>query len=399
MRLLFVLAKAPLPATSGDTVRNAALLRAARRVATRLAVVALPQGQGDGARPPEESAGATLADDLALVGAPMESYLRSPVERARSVLGRPYHDAVGRSAPLRRAVAERLAAHDYDVVVASQLYVVSAVPAEWRGRTVFDTHNVEVVRTAAFLAHRGRAFRLAAPSVVAGVRRLERHAVRSSAVTLACSDHDADQLRAMAPGADVRVVPNGADVPAVPKEQRPDGRTALFLASLSSSANVDSLVHLVDDVLPHLPADVVVQVAGSGAGPDAEAVLARADGRLTFLGQVSDARATMAQADLLLVPLRVGSGTRLKVLEAFAVGLPVVATPKAVEGLLVQPGTHATVAADPRAFAGEVVALLGSVRRRQDMAAAARELLERTASWDAITPGFVAALQDVAARA
>ena len=396
MRLLFVLAKAPLPATSGDTVRNVALLRAARRVATRLDVVALPQGQAGG--PPPDDPADTLTDDLVVVGAPMERYLRSPVERARSVLGRPYHDAVGRSAPLRRAVTERLATHEYDVVVVGQLYVVSAVPRAWRRRTVFDTHNVELVRTAAFLEHRGGPFRLAAPSVVAGVRRLERDAVRSSAVTLACSDHDADQLREMAPGADVRVVPNGADVPAVPMEQRPHGRTALFLASLSSSANVDSLEHLVDDVLPHLPPDVVVQVAGSGAGPDAEAVLARAGDRVTVLGQVPDARAAMAAADLLLVPLRVGSGTRLKVLEAFAVGLPVVATPKAVEGLPVQAGTHAAVAADPQDFAREVVALLGSVQRRRDLAGAARRLLERTASWDAVTPGFLTALQDAATR-
>ncbi|WP_369140796.1 glycosyltransferase family 4 protein [Modestobacter versicolor] len=396
MRLLFVLARVNLPATSGDTVRHVALLRAARRVADRLDVVTLPHGDLDPAAP--AGAAGDLVDDLVVVGEPMERYLRAPAERARSVLGRPYHDAVGRSGPLRRAVAARLAAHEYDAVVAGQLYVVSAVPAQWRSRTVFDTHNVETERTASFLALRGGPFRLAAPSVVAGVRRLERGAVRSSAVTIACSDHDAAQLRAMAPGADVRVVPNGADLPATPKEQRPDGRTALLLASLSSSANVDSLVHLVDDVLPNLPPDVVVQVAGSGAGRDAEAVLARAGGRVTFLGEVPDAREAMRQADVLLVPLRVGSGTRVKVLEAFALGLPVVATPKAVEGLPVRAGTHAAVAADPRAFAGHVVRLLDSVQARREMADAARELVGRTASWDAVTPAFVASLQDAAGR-
>ncbi len=397
VRLLFVLARVPSPAISGDTVRNAALLRAARRVATRLDVVALPLGQqGDAA--PGENALATLADHLVVTGQPMERYLRNPLERVRSVLGRPYHDAVGRAAPLRDAVAAQLAATDYDVVVAEQLYVMSAVPAAWRARTVFDTHNVETERTGDFLRHRGGPYRLTVPSVVAGVRRLERGAVRTCAVTVACSDHDAAGLRALAPGADVRVVPNGADLPERPMRHRPEGRTALFLASLSSGANVDSLAHLVDDVLPHLPADVVVQVAGSGAGPDTEAVLARAAGRVTFLGQVPDARAAMAAADVLVVPLRVGSGTRVKVVEALGTGLPVVATPKAVEGLPVQAGVHAAVATEPRDLAREVVALLDSVERRRAMSAAARELVERTASWEAVTPEFVRALEDVAGR-
>jgi glycosyltransferase involved in cell wall biosynthesis len=388
VRLLFVLARVPSPAISGDTVRNAALLRAARRVATRLDVVALPLGQqGDPA--PGENALATLADHLVVTGRPMERYLRNPLERVRSVLGRPYHDAVGRAAPLRDAVAAQLAATDYDVVVAEQLYVMSAVPAAWRARTVFDTHNVETERTGDFLRHRGGPYRLTVPSVVAGVRRLERGAVRTCAVTVACSDHDAAGLRALAPG---------ADLPERPMRHRPEGRTALFLASLSSGANVDSLAHLVDDVLPHLPADVVVQVAGSGAGPDTEAVLARAAGRVTFLGQVPDARAAMAAADVLVVPLRVGSGTRVKVVEALGTGLPVVATPKAVEGLPVQAGVHAAVATEPRDLAREVVALLDSVERRRAMSAAARELVERTASWDAVTPEFVRALEDVAGR-
>ncbi len=389
-----MLSRVPMPATSGDTLRNLALLRAARSVASRLDVVALPQTSDPGAAQ-GRGALAGLVDELVVTGEPMERYLRSPVQRARSVLGRPYHQAVGRSRPLRRAVAGQLAAGGYDVVVAAQLHVIGAVPAAWRARTVFDTHNVETARTAAFLAHRRGVYRVAAAPVVAGVRRLERAMVRDCAVTLACSDHDADQLRALAPGAEVRVLPNGADVPPRLKEQRPAGRTVLWLASLSSSANVDSLAHLVDDVLPHLPDDVVVQVAGSGAGPDAAAVLARAGDRVSFLGEVPDARTAMLGADLLLVPLRVGSGTRLKVLEAFAVGLPVVATPKAVEGLLVEPGTHAALAQDPRAFAAEVDRLLASVELRRQLAGAARDLVERTASWDAIAPSFRAALADV----
>lgn len=325
----------------------------------------------------------------------MGDYLRAPRSRALSALGRPYHDAVGRSRWLHTSVGKQLSAKTYDVIVASQLFVASAIPANVRTKAIFDSHNVETVRTRDSLVHRGGLAMAASSAIVASVARLERRTIRTFATTVACSQHDADLFRGMAPEANIEIVPNGSDMPAELAVTRPAGRTILFMASLSSSANVDSLAHLIDDVLPHLPPDVVVHVAGSGAGPDAQAVLARADSRVRYLGYVLDAHEAMRKADVMIVPLRVGSGTRLKILEAFAVGVPVATTPKGSEGLPIQPGVHAAIAAEPREMARQVAALLDHPEQRAAMARAARQFVERTSEWTAITERFVDVLRQV----
>jgi glycosyltransferase involved in cell wall biosynthesis len=387
----------PLPTSSGDTIRNWAMIRAVRRAADRLDIVSLSQPRGEEAR-----AGAAevreLVDHLELGDEVMSDLLRAPGNRLRSLLGRPYHDAVGRSAFLREAVRERLRSQEYDAVVVSQIFVVSALPERERGRAVLDTHNVETERMRLVLGKRGGAAALAGRPLLAGVARLERAALRTCAVTVACSDRDAAQLRELEPTADVRVVANPLDLPEQVKEQRERANTLLFLASLDYSANIDSLEHLVDDVLPHLPPEVVVQVAGSNAGPAAEAVLARAGGRVQYLGYVPDARATMRDADVFIVPLRFGSGVRLKIPEALGVGLPVVTTPKGCEGLPTRSGEHLVIAEDPAEFARAAVDLLASVDRRRALAAAGRAMVEQQASWSTVTSSFVDTVSEVAAR-
>jgi glycosyltransferase involved in cell wall biosynthesis len=152
----------------------------------------------------------------------------------------------------------------------------------------------------------------------------------------------------------------------------------------------------VDEVLPRLPIEIGIDVAGSNARPAVAKILARARGRVRYLGQVPDARRVMSDAGALLVPLLTGGGTRLKVLEAFAVGLPVVGTSKGVEGIDVHAGVHAAVADTAPGFADAIVSVLQNPGEAARMARSARTLVEEQFDWNSLGPRFTKLLTEAA---
>ncbi len=396
MRVLYLTGKLPVPANSGDALRNLALLRAARTVATRLDLVTLPQGRGavidDGLSLTEG-----ICDSVTVVGRAIGDQLGRPVNRLRTVLGRPYYHSVGDAPDVRTAVRSRLAAVPYDVVVVGQIFLASALPSDVLPRTVYDSHNVHHLRMQESLGHSRLLPERVRDRIVRQVHDQEAGMVGQVAATVACSERDAVELAGMRPGARVTVIPNGTSVDAAPRHTGAAGRP-LFLASLDASANIEALAHLVDDVLPHLRADVRVDVAGSNARPVVDAIITRSGGRLRYLGEVEDARATMARGRALLVPLRTGEGTRLKVLEAFAVGLPVVSTTKGVEGIPVTHDRHALIADDPAHFATAVHRLIDTPAVGHRLAGAARELVENGFSWPELGARFAELLVEVGTR-
>ena len=176
-------------------------------------------------------------------------------------------------------------------------------------------------------------------------RRLQLRAARSCAVTVVCSDADAE--RATAAGlAPVTVVPNGYAAPTVPVGRESVGSppTILFQGLLTYPPNAEAARWLVGEIAPALRARLPdVQVRLVGPFP---ADLAGLDDppTVTLAGRVPDMEAELRRADLVLVPLRNGSGTRLKILEAFAHRIPVVSTPLGAEGLGVEPGVELLMA-------------------------------------------------------
>ena len=109
-------------------------------------------------------------------------------------------------------------------------------------------------------------------------------------------------------------------------------------------------------------------------------------------------RRYLVRSHVVVVPLRVGHGTRLKILEAFAVGRPVVSTRTGAEGLSVEPGRHLVIEDDPAAFAKGVVRLLEDRPRAEAMAREARLLAERSYSWDAVGARLEAFCQSAVAN-
>ena len=198
---------------------------------------------------------------------------------------------------------------------------------------------------------------------------------------IAVSEHDRALLRDSAPGVRVDVVPNGVDTKALlPLPPKLDRKTLLFVGSMAYRPCVDAAVWLVRDILPSLP-DVDLWIVGRH--PTAE-VLALAGEHVMVTGEVDDVRPYYERCTIAVAPLRAGGGSRLKILEAMALGRCVVSTTIGAEGLHVTPGVDIVIADDAATFAETVSGLLADGAKCEEIAAAARDLVEREYDWDSI---------------
>ena len=210
------------------------------------------------------------------------------------------------------------------------------------------------------------------------VRRWQRlhRRIDETAVPVVCSDIDAARsgLR------NVRVIPNGYKVPDrhLRKAEVGSKPTVMFQGTLRYPPNADAARFLIDEIAPHLASLVPeVQVRLVGVIPQTFAVSADPS-LVTLVGPVVDIAEELVQADVIVVPLRFGSGTRIKILEAFAHRIPVVSTSLGAEGLDVEDGVHLLIGDDAVSIARACATLLSNVALAETIAANAYALfLER----------------------
>ena len=207
-----------------------------------------------------------------------------------------------------------------------------------------------------------------------------------------CSTADQKRLAADAPAATTVVIPNAADVDTLqPRatDPKPDGRTVLFFGLLSTVPNVDGVVYFLREIWPRIIAarpEARFVIVGGNPAP---AIQAHAGPGVIVVGPVDDLRPYMASADAIVVPLRLGSGTRLKILESWAMGRPVISTSLGAEGLEAVPGRDLLIADDPGAFADAVLRVLSEEELAESLGRAGRELVTGRYSWQ----GAAAALE------
>jgi glycosyltransferase involved in cell wall biosynthesis len=223
-------------------------------------------------------------------------------------------------------------------------------------------------------------------------RALQRQVMSIAEVVTVCSEID----RARLGRPNVAIVPNGYPAPPRPLGRGEVGEppTLLLVGLFTYEPNIDAAFYLVREILPKLRSlvpDVQVRLVGDHKGELAP--LADTPG-VTVTGFVPDIDVELARADAMVVPLRFGSGTRIKILEAFAHRLPVIATPAAYEGLDVEPGTHLAAGQTADEFAEACRDVLVQPDLRLRLADAAEELYRRCYTTDAV----VAAVKTIAAR-
>lgn len=317
--------------------------------------------------------------------------LRRRALQARSWLSRRSYQRHLFSVPaFQAALDEALARERFDVIFVNLPYLAHyrlrrSPPGTAAPAVVIDSHDVgydlarQVATSAASLGHR-----LHASLNWRKLAREELAAYTAADGVCVCSTADKKRLAADAPSATTVVIPNAADVEQLkPRQTDPpaDGRTVLFFGLLASVPNVDGVLYFLREIWPSIRAarpDARFVVIGADPAP---AILAHAGPGVTILGPVDDLRPHLSAAAAVVVPLRLGSGTRLKILEAWAMARPVVSTTLGAEGLDCVPGRHLLIADEPSAFAGSVLRLLGEPRLGEELGRAGRALVSERYSW------------------
>jgi glycosyltransferase involved in cell wall biosynthesis len=299
---------------------------------------------------------------------------------------------------MERAVARLLRDEKYDCAVCD--FLVTAVNFPDLAQATLFQHNVETV------IWRRHAENASSPLRRAYFRlqehrmsRFEASACRRARRVIAVSEEDAGTLRRMF-GTPSSWVPTGVDVGYFrPPEPVPPGGGLVFVGSMDWMPNADGVHWFLDEVLPLIRArrpGTSVTIAGRRPS---EALLARAksDPLLRVTGTVPDVRPHLWAAAASIVPLRIGGGTRLKIYESMAAGIPVVSTPIGAEGLDVSRGETILLAEDPQAFAACCLELLEDPGRRHALAEAALRHVTARYSWEQVSRRFEQLLVEPAA--
>lgn len=296
---------------------------------------------------------------------------------------------------LRQRVHRLIDELDPDLVLveSAELATYLPLPALAERRLVYDAHNVETRLWGELFSLRERLGGTPGKTgygqrIVAGEAALTAHAEQ----IWACSEEDARRFRLAYPRstAKLAIVPNTVDTDAFAAiaAARDDARpgqppTLLFTGNFGYEPNVDAARLLRQAIAPRLrDAGVPVRLVLCGRGPPAE-LRAASDSALVVTGEVADVRPWFAAADLFVVPLRVGGGTRLKILEALAAACPVVSTPKGAEGLEVRDREHLLLAETEEEIAAAVLWCLRHPHAALSMARRGRALVEDLYSWRA----------------
>ncbi len=395
VRLLFLTPQMPYPPHKGTAIRNYNLIAGlAARHAIDLLTFADAESAAIGAASP-------LADVCRRIGA-IPTPARSAARRALTTLLSPWPDMALRLRSPR--FADRLALwlreRDYAIVqiegIEMAQYGMQAQGLAPHVRRVFDDHNAEwLLQRRTYEAERqlkgwsaGAIYSLIQTSKL---KRYERAVCRSADHVLAVSDADAAAIRWLDPSRPIAVVTNGVDT----AHYRPGAVTPIgfgapalvFSGTMNFRPNVDGVLWFADRVLPKVRTSIpAAEFVVVGQQPHARLSSLRGRAGIRITGAVDDVRPYLAGAAVCVVPLRMGGGTRLKALEAMAIGAPVVSTSMGLDGFDVENGCEAVIADDPDRFAAEVVGVIRDADRRRALAERGRQFVEAKYDWKQIVP-------------
>lgn len=312
----------------------------------------------------------------------------------------PYAVSRYRSRLLRQRVADL--APEHDLVICDFLFPSYAVPTGLQVPKILFQHNVEAViweRRASVPQNPIR--RAYMREQWRRMRRLESEECRRLDHVVAVSASDADTFRKEYGASSVSDVPTGVDLEYFsPRASRREGnRELVFVGSMDWLPNEDGVCWFCEQVLGRVRRQepgVRLTIVGRTPGP-AVRKLADQDAAIEVTGTVPDVRPYLERGAVFVVPLRIGGGTRLKIYEAMAMGIPIVSTTIGAEGLPVRNEEHLLIADTAEAHAEAVLRLLRNPRLASDLAAHALRLVKDHGSWDSVTNRFLNHIRDAQA--
>jgi polysaccharide biosynthesis protein PslH len=351
--LLFVTDVTPYPLDRGQRVRVHHLLTGCRRVFDVTLVSPPPALEEDRERVLRECAGTVWVENLRSYDLLERTQLAASVVRA--VPGIPRFSTVAQYAPFVAAL-QQVDPASFDIVWAERPHIAKLFGSV-RSKTILDLDDLEHVKIARLMkVQTAIRERLRSTYRYAFYRHLEVTWARQFFATVVCSEEDRRYLAERGCHNAV-VVPNGpgtwnddGDPPTRRTREAGAPLRVVFLGNVASEPNADAIAYFAERILPPLAArfpGASLDVVGPNATTE---VVDRYAGRVHFRGFAEDLGAALAEYDVMIVPLRFGGGTKLKVLDGMAHGIPVVTTHVGAEGLALDDGVHALLAETPDEF-------------------------------------------------
>lgn len=290
---------------------------------------------------------------------------------------------------MQGALADLLAEDEFDVVQIESIHLMNYLPALRAARkpplVVCDWHNVESELMRQY-SERARSFgrRAYARRTARLMSESEQRALSDFDAHVTVSNEDAGRLREMNPDACVFVIENGVDTAYYAEEQNQSKTRIriLFVGSMDYHANIDAAINFARDVWPLVhnnTPELVFTIVGRDPAPAVRELSSMAGVEVT--GSVEDVRPYYREAIAAVVPLTVGGGSRLKILEAMAAGVAVVSTTRGAEGLNVCNDENILIADGNKDFAEKLIAFVGNQEQRTRIIAAARALVADRYDW------------------
>ncbi|MBL8962133.1 MAG: glycosyltransferase [Gemmatimonadetes bacterium] len=401
MRILWLKTELLHPVDKGGKIRTYAMLRELRK---QHHVTYLTLDDGTAAPDAREKATEYCQEVITVpFSQPRRGTLAFYADLLRNVFSSlPYAVAKYRSSAFRRAIAEAAASGRFDVVVCDFLTPSINVPDGLGVATVLFEHNVEAAiweRHASVATH----------PVKKGYmreqwRRMLRWETRECQRfdhVVAVSDADRDTFRDAMGVSQVSSVPTGVDIDYFsPTGVARNPHEIVFTGSMDWLPNEDGLEWFCEEILPRVRVKVptaTLAVVGRNPSPRVKSLAARHPG-VTVTGTVPDVRPYLERAGVLVVPLRIGGGTRLKIYEGMSMGRPTVSTTIGAEGLPVHHGAEILIADGAAEFATAVAGLLADPASGDALGQRAATRVRRDFSWDGVARQFAETCASVVGR-
>lgn len=390
MNLLFLTPQLPFPAHQGTTLRTFNILK---QIALHHATTLITFGTSaelESAQPLTE-----LCKRIEIVTPPH----RSPLRRAFTTITSDLPDMGLRleSKPMHALIQDVLSQGEFDWIqiegIEMARYYAKSVAA--RARVVFDDHNAEyMLQRSAFESDVRSPVRwLGALYSLIQWRKLARFEKKvcldvDSVVAVSGSDDKA--LRALDSRIRPIIIPNSVDTDFYRYDPEDSNSSLLvFTGKMDFRPNIDAMIWFCKEILPILRKtlpDVRLKIVGQKPSRRVSS-LAQNQG-VVVTGAVEDVRPFISEAAVYVAPLRMGSGTRLKILEAMAMGKAIVSTRRGAEGIECLNGRELILADTPDEFATSIGTLLQNAARRKELGRNARRLVEEKYEWKHFVPIF-----------
>lgn len=295
------------------------------------------------------------------------------------------------SGAMQAKIAEILTMHAFDGIVCDFLFPAPNIPR--LSDAILFQHNVEAAIWERHAAQDGNP--VARAYLNGQARRMaayEGATCRAARYVVAVSDQDRDSMRARYGIEHVSSVPTGVNLGYFARRStaREHWADLVFVGSMDWLPNIDAARFFLERIRPRILASKPeCRIAFVGRRPEPWLEnLTKNDAHVVVTGTVDDVRPWLWNSSISMVPLRIGGGTRLKIFEAMAAGVPVVSTAIGAEGLPVESGCHLLIADDPADFANACISLLNDAKRRDELAREALALVTARFSWEGAAREF-----------